>query len=147
MTQQRADIDEFLHNLDRWIAMQQSMLQMFKDNEEKVAESDRLEIIVNTRLAFNHMMRTIKAFDDWLQDPFITINAPKELLVDVWRRTIKILEELLQLDIDHTSGMRKTLEDYAKNGKLNPLVVRFREIGSAEQEQRRSSGETTTISF
>jgi len=66
----RVDLSDFLKNLDRWIAMQQTVLQTFRENEQRVAQSDRLEIIVNTRLAFSHMMRTLKAFDDWLQDPF-----------------------------------------------------------------------------
>mgnify|MGYP001770654313 FL=1 len=144
---QRRDLSEFLKNLDRWVAMQQSILQMFKDNEQRVAQSDRLEIIVNTRLAFSHMMRTLKAFDDWLQDPFITTNAPKELLVEVWLKTVKILEELLELDIEHTTSMRKTLDAYARDGKLNPILTRLREIGVSLGEQEREGREGTTITF
>ncbi|MGC9210359.1 MAG: DUF2153 family protein [Acidilobus sp.] len=148
MSQYRADLSEFLRNLDRWIAMQQSVLQTFKENEQRVAQSDRLEIIVNTRLAFSHMMRTLKAFDDWLQDPFITTNAPKDLLVEVWQRTVKILEELLELDIEHTTSMRNTLEAYSKQGKLNPILTRLREIGSTlATEQERGPRGGTTISF
>lgn len=146
----RQDLTEFLRNLDRWVLMQQSVLQTFKENEKRVSQSDRLELIVNTRLAFSHMMRTIKAFDDWLQDPFITTNAPKDLLVEVWERTVKILEDLLELDIEHTSGMKKTLDEYSKNGQLNPILTRLREIGSTigtEQERGRGEVGGTTISF
>ncbi|MGC9071501.1 MAG: DUF2153 family protein [Acidilobus sp.] len=148
MSQYRADLSEFLRNLDRWIAMQQSVLQTFRESEQRVAQSDRLEMIVNTRLAFSHMMRTLKAFDDWLQDPFITTNAPKDLLVEVWQRTVKILEELLELDIEHTTSMRNTLEAYSKQGKLNPILTRLREIGSTlASEQERGPRGGTTISF
>ncbi len=145
----RQDISDFLRNLDRWVLMQQSVLQTFKENEKRVSQSDRLELIVNTRLAFSHMMRTIKAFDDWLQDPFITTNAPKDLLVEVWERTVRILEELLELDIEHTSSMRNTLDSYSKTGQLNPILTRLREIGSivaSDQERGRETG-GTTISF
>ena len=148
MSHERADLSEFLRNLDRWVAMQQSVLETFKENEQRVAQSDRLEIIVNTRLAFSHIMRTIKAFDDWLQDPFITTNAPKDLLVEVWERTVKILIELLELDIQHTSSMRNTLDAYARQGKLNPILTRLREIGSTlSSEQERASRGGMTISF
>ncbi len=148
MSQARADLSEFLRNLDRWISMQESVLQTFKENEQRVAQSDRLEIIVNTRLAFSHMMRTLKAFDDWLQDPFITTNAPKDLLVDVWERTVKILTELLELDIEHTTSMRNTLDAYSRQGKLNPILTRLREIGSTlSSEQERAARGGMTISF
>jgi hypothetical protein len=144
----RADLSDFLKNLDRWIAMQQTVLQTFKENEQRVAQSDRLEIIVNTRLAFSHMMRTLKAFDDWLQDPFITTNAPKDLLVEVWEKTVKILEELLELDIQHTKSMRDTLEIYSEQDKLNPILTRLRELGSfMTSEQERTTRGGTTISF
>lgn len=146
----RQDITDFLRNLDRWVLMQQSILQTFKENEKRISQADRLELIVNTRLAFSHMMRTIKAFDDWLQDPFITTNAPRDLLVDVWERTVKILEELLELDIEHTSSMRNTLDNYFKTGQLNPILTRLREIGSTlggEQERGRGEIGGTTISF
>ncbi len=148
MSQARADLSEFLRNLDRWVSMQQSVLETFKENEQRVAQSDRLEMIVNTRLAFSHMMRTIKAFDDWLQDPFITTNAPKDLLVEVWERTVKILIELLELDIQHTSSMRNTLDAYSRQGKLNPILTRLREIGSTlSSEQERAARGGMTISF
>ncbi|ESQ21764.1 MAG: Uncharacterized protein conserved in archaea (DUF2153) [uncultured Acidilobus sp. CIS] len=94
------------------------------------------------------MMRTLKAFDDWLQDPFITTNAPKDLLVEVWEKTVRILEELLELDIQHTRSMRDTLESYSKQDKLNPILTRLRELGSVmTSEQERTTRGGTTISF
>ncbi|AFZ70866.1 hypothetical protein Calag_1144 [Caldisphaera lagunensis DSM 15908] len=144
MSQYRQDLGEFLKNLDRWISMQQAVLDTFKENYPKVRDSDRLDIIVNTRIAFNHMIRTLKAFDDWLQDPFITTNAPKELLLQVWDRTINILQQLILMDIEHTSSMRKMLDELSREGRINPLIARFREIGEERREEGRG---TTTISF
>jgi len=144
VSQYRQDIGEFLKNLDRWISMQQAVLESFKDSYQKVRESDRLDIIVHTRIAFNHMIRTLKAFDDWLQDPFITTNASKDLLVQVWDQTINILQQLISMDIGHTSQMRKMLDELSRDGKLNPLVARFREIGEERREEGRGA---TTISF
>jgi len=144
VSQYRQDIGEFLKNLDRWISMQQAVLESFKDSYPKVRDSDRLDIIVHTRIAFNHMIRTLKAFDDWLQDPFITTNASKDLLIQVWDQTVNILQQLISMDIGHTSQMRKMLDELSKEGKLNPLVARFREIGEERREEGRGA---TTISF
>ncbi|MCE4608036.1 MAG: DUF2153 domain-containing protein [Caldisphaeraceae archaeon] len=136
------DVNEFLKNLDRWIGMQESVLESFTKNYSRVRESDRLDIIVHTRIAFNHIIRTLKAFDDWLQDPFITTNAPKESLVKVWDQTVNILQEILKMDIGHTSQMRDTLEKLSKEGKLNPIIIRFR-----EGPESRNEGRGTTITF
>ncbi|MGC8566326.1 MAG: DUF2153 family protein [Caldisphaera sp.] len=144
MSQYRQDINDFLKNLDRWITMQQAVLDSFKESYPKVRDSDRLDIIIHTRIAFNHIIRTLKAFDDWLQDPFITTNAPKDLLIQVWDQTINVLQEILKMDIGHTTQMRKTIDELSKEGRLNPIVVRFRDINEERREEGRGA---TTISF
>jgi Uncharacterized protein conserved in archaea (DUF2153). len=68
--------------------------------------------------------------------------------VEVWEKTVRILEELLELDIQHTRSMRDTLESYSKQDKLNPILTRLRELGSVmTSEQERTTRGGTTISF
>ncbi len=128
----------FLKQLDEWVKMQKKILELFKETKERIESGDRLEVIVATRAAFQHMMRTIKAFDNWLQDPVIIAHVPREMLLEVWKTMYGILEELLNIDIKHTSDMRRLLEQLAREGKLNPLVASVRgEAGEEEGTERR----------
>ncbi len=122
----------FLKQLDEWVKMQRRVLETFRETKEKIDEGDRLEIIVATRAAFQHMLRTIKAFDNWLQDPVIIAHVPREMLLEVWEVMYRVLEELLQIDIKHTSDVRNLLEKLAKEGKINPLVAAAK--GGEEEE-------------
>jgi hypothetical protein len=128
------DISEFASSLEKWVRMQEAILKMFENSEEDIANSDRLEIINSTRIAFNHMIRTLKAFDQWLQDPFIATHIPRELLVEVWRETVRALRILLQLDIKHTSEVRQLITEKYYKGTLNPIVSQIRlEVPSGEE--------------
>ncbi|MCD6488537.1 MAG: DUF2153 domain-containing protein [Desulfurococcales archaeon] len=127
----------FLPNLDAWVKRQKEVLESFKKAEEKLKDADRLDLIVLSRTAFQHMMRTISAFDQWLQEPFVVSHMPKEMLLDVWSTVKKILYELLELDIRHTSGFKNYVEKLAKEGKLNPILV------STKEEPRRISPTTS----
>lgn len=144
MSQSR-DVSEFTRSLERWVSMQRVMLENFKQIDEKVRESDRLDIIIHTRLLFNHMMRTLKAFDDWLQDPFISSNIPKELLVEVWSTTLKLAETLLELDMKHTSEMRNIIEKAVKDGRVSPLLSQLRDLSSSRGEERERRGPAISI--
>ncbi|BFH73264.1 DUF2153 domain-containing protein [Sulfurisphaera javensis] len=114
----------YLSNLDEWIKMQKNLLETLKELEKKYesADADRLDLILATRVAFQHIMRTIKAFDQWLQDPQIIKHMPKEMLEDVMKTTWNILETLLELDIRHTSQFRDLVIKLSKEGKLDPLI-------------------------
>ena len=127
----------FLPNLDAWVKRQKEVLESFKKAEEKLKDADRLDLIVLSRTAFQHMMRTISAFDQWLQEPFVVSHMSKEMLLDVWSTVKKILYELLELDIRHTSGFKNYVEKLAKEGKLNPILV------STKEEPRRISPTTS----
>ncbi len=122
----------FLRNLEEWVKTQKKVLETFRSYEKAVEEGDRLNLIVATRAAFQHMIRTIKAFDNWLQDPVIIAHLPREMLVEVWKVMIEVLEKLLEIDIKHTSEVRDLLEKLAREGKLNPLVASAR--GQYEEE-------------
>lgn len=104
--------------------MQKNLLETIKELEKKYNSNDvdRLDLILATRVAFQHIMRTIKAFDQWLQDPQIIKHMPKEMLEDVRKTTWNILETLLQLDIRHTSQFRELVVKLSKEGKLDPLI-------------------------
>jgi len=129
--------ETFLHNLDAWVKKQREILESFKKADEKVKEADRLDLIVLSRAAFQHMIKTLSAFDQWLQEPFIISHMPKEMLEDVWKTTKKLLFELLELDIRHTGGFRDYVEKLAREGKLNPVLV------SGKPEARRVSIHTS----
>jgi len=112
----------FFGNLEEWVKMQKSMLETMRKVDAMLKNADRLDLIVASRTAFQHIMRTIRAFDQWLQDPLIISHMPKEFLVEVRERIWKILEELLLLDIEHTSKVKEHLEKLMKEGKINPLL-------------------------
>jgi len=134
------DVTAFVRSLERWVALQRTMLEMFRDLDTQVRGSDRQDIIIHTRLAFNHMIKTLKAFDDWLQDPFIASNIPRELLLDVWDTTLKMMELLLELDIRHTSEVKNLIEKKSREGKLNPLLANLRDLSRREGEEGRGAG-------
>ncbi|EWG07351.1 MAG: hypothetical protein ASUL_05146 [Candidatus Aramenus sulfurataquae] len=112
----------FISNLDEWIKMQKNLLATLKDMEKQDKDLDRLDLILESRVAFQHMMRTIKAFDQWLQDPMVIRHMPKEMLEDVKRTSWQILRELLELDIRHTSEAKELITKLGKEGKLDPLI-------------------------
>jgi len=113
----------FLQNLEEWVKMQKSVLETFREVGKNMDGSDRLELVLATRAAFQHMSRTIKAFDQWLQDPVIISHLTREMLLEVWNTVFKLFEDLVQLDIKHTSEVREYLEKLAKEGKFNPLTL------------------------
>ncbi len=117
----------FLGNLDEWVNMQKKTSDLFRSIDQEIKKKgeslDRLELILATRAAFQHMSRTIKAFDQWLQDPLILANLSKESLLEVWNATYKMLQELLELDIKHTSMFREYAEKMLKEGRVNPLTM------------------------
>ena len=123
----------FLKQLEEWVKMQRKVLETFRETKERVEQGDRLDVIVATRAAFQHMLRTLKAFDNWLQDPVIIAHVPKEMLLEVWEVMYRVLEQLLEIDIKHTSDVRELLERLAKEGKLNPLVASVK--GGGEEEE------------
>ncbi|AWR97320.1 DUF2153 domain-containing protein [Acidianus sulfidivorans JP7] len=127
----------FLSNLDEWIKMQKSLLQTIKEMEKNEKDMDRLDLILASRVAFQHMMRTIKAFDQWLQDPMIIKHMPKDMLEDVKNTSWNILQQLLELDIRHTSEARDLITKLGKEGKLDPLIWSRSVIDEQQNQNRR----------
>lgn len=111
----------FANNLSRWVEAQKEYLKSVEKIEKEMEEADRLELILTTRAAFKHMIKTIEAFDKWLQDPFIVGHMPREMLVEVQKNVWEIMKHLLELDIRHTSEFRDYLVKLAEEGRLNPI--------------------------
>lgn len=139
------DVAAFTRSLERWVMLQRMVLENFKRMDSQVRSSDRLELIIHSRLAFNHMIKTLKAFDDWLQDPFISSNIPRDLLVDVWDTALKMMELLLELDIRHTSQVKNIIEEASREGKLNPLLSQLKDIGGWRDDEKRGEGTSMSI--
>jgi len=53
--------------------------------------------------------------------------------LEVWRVMYQVLEQLLEIDIKHTSDVRELLEKLAREGKLNPLVASVKPGGEEEE--------------
>ena len=125
----------FLENLTQWVEMQKRAKNAFQSVYEKVKKGDRLDLILATRAAFQHMIKTLRAFDNWLQDPLIISHMPREYLEEVWDITYKLLLTLLDLDIKHTSSFRDYLEKLQKEGRLNPIAMAG--LGSSRESSER----------
>jgi hypothetical protein len=113
----------FVSNLDQWVEAQKLVLSSVLRVEGQLRDADRLELILASRMAFRHMIRTLEAFDRWLQDPFIVGHMPREMLEDVQRKAWDLLKQLLELDINHTSQFKEYFAKLAKEGRLNPLLA------------------------
>ena len=132
MSSQYGRILSSLNSLTEWIDMQRKAIEMFKEINSAAEHADRLALVLSIRQAFQHMIKTLKAFDQWLNDPFILNYITKDMLIDVWNTTYKILNELLELDIRHTKAVKEAAEKMIKEGRLPPMM----ELRSGEREER-----------
>ncbi|MEM4535343.1 MAG: DUF2153 family protein, partial [Desulfurococcaceae archaeon] len=113
----------FYENLESWVKKQLEVKSLFMKAEEAYREADRLTLITLSRLAFQHMERTIEAFDNWLKDPLITTHMPREMLVDLWEKLRQIFYLLIDLDVEHTSKFSEYLRKLEENNMINPLFT------------------------
>ncbi len=126
-------MDSYFLNLEAWVKRQEEVKESFKKAEENYENLDRLALILLSRQAFQHMMRTIEAFDQWLKEPMVISHMPREMLVELWSKLRIIFYQLLELDIEHTSKFSEHIKKLAEEGKLNPILT----IGKKEKETRR----------
>jgi len=113
---------EQLARLDRWVEMQAAVLEAVRSALARKDEMDRLDLMIHARLVFQHIMRTVKAFDEWLQDPSIASVIPRDEMERVFAEAARAFEILAELDISHTSMVRGLLEEAAREGRL-PVVT------------------------
>ncbi|MGB9816747.1 MAG: DUF2153 family protein [Desulfurococcaceae archaeon] len=128
-------MSSFYDNLEVWVKRQKEIKELFMKAEENYAEADRLTLITLSRLAFQHMEKTIEAFDNWLKDPMITTHMPRELLVELWGNLREIFYKLIELDIEHTSKFAEHLKKLESSESVNPLFTL--RISREEKETRR----------
>lgn len=122
-----------LGSLSEWVDMQKKAVEMFGQINSTAEFADRLTLVLIIRQAFQHMIKTLKAFDQWLNDPFILSYVTKDMLMDVWSTSYSILNTLLELDIRHTLTVKEMAEKLIKEGKL-PIYMELR--GYDEEERR-----------
>ncbi|MEM0380586.1 MAG: DUF2153 family protein [Desulfurococcaceae archaeon] len=122
-------------HLDSWIKKQIETMELFKKAEENYEKADRLELIILSRLAFQHMVRTIEAFNQWLSEPLVTTHMSREMLIELWEKLRNILYNLIELDIEHTSKFSQHIKKLEAEGKLNPILTTS---AKSEKERRRS---------
>ncbi|RLG88378.1 MAG: DUF2153 domain-containing protein [Thermoprotei archaeon] len=132
MASQHGRILASLSSLSEWIDMQRKAIEMFREINTAAEHADRLALVLIIRQAFQHMIKTLKAFDQWLNDPFILNYVTKDMLMDVWSTTYKILNELLELDIRHTKAVKEVAEKMIREGKLPPMM----ELRERSEEER-----------
>jgi hypothetical protein len=123
LSMSESQVRAFTSTLDQWVEAQKLVLSSVLRVEGQLRDADRLELILASRMAFRHMIRTLEAFDRWLQDPFIVGHMPREMLEDVQRKAWDLLKQLLELDINHTSQFKEYFAKLAKEGRLNPLLA------------------------
>lgn len=116
-------MDGFFENLEAWVKRQDAVKEMFKKAELNYENLDRLALITLSRAAFQHINKTIEAFDQWLKDPMIASHMPREMLVELWSKLRVILYELIDLDIEHTSKFSEHLKKLMEDNALNPLFM------------------------
>ncbi|MEM4914666.1 MAG: DUF2153 family protein, partial [Thermosphaera sp.] len=110
-------MSDLFSSLDMWVKRQNEVKSLFEKAESDYRDADRLTLITLSRAAFQHMMRTIEAFDQWLKDPMITNHMPREMLIELWEKLRQLLYELIELDIEHTSKFSEHLKILASEGK------------------------------
>jgi len=108
-------------NLESWIKKQYEIMETFKKAEENFENFDRLELILLARMAFQHVIKTFEAFDQWLREPVVTTHMPRELLIDLWVKLRNILYETIELDVEHTSKFYDHVKKLEMEGKINPI--------------------------
>ncbi len=122
----------FVANLTNWVEAQKSFLNSAMLIEKQLEKADRLELVLATRAAFAHIVKTVEAFDKWLQDPFIVGHMTRDMLIEIQKSVWEILKRLLELDIKHTSEFRDLILKLAEKGQLHPLLFTPRERPARE---------------
>lgn len=117
-----------LNSLNEWIEMQKATMEMFKEINASIGEADRLTLVLLIRKAFDHIMKTVREFDKWLENPLVLSYVDREMLQEVWNSVLKILIELLELDVKHTAMVRDNAMKLLKAGKIPPVILELKRM-------------------
>lgn len=126
-----------LNSLSEWIEMQKAAIETFKEINSSIEEADRLTLVLLIRKAFDHIMKTVREFDKWLENPLVLSYIDREMLKEVWSSVYKLLVELLELDIKHTAMVRDNAIKMLKAGKIPPIIMEIKRA-RPEEEARES---------
>ena len=121
----------FIRSMSEWVEEQKVLLKLAKKAEFK--DADRLTLMLAARTACNHIMRTIKGFDNWLQNPAIVSVMPEEMLREVQSKLWDIMLRLIEFDVKHTSEF---VEYVSKKGgeEIPRLLMRTERKVRAREE-------------
>ncbi len=108
--------ETFVRSMQDWVAEQKKILEIATKNFEAKSykDADRLTLLLASRTACQHISRTIKGFENWLQNPAIISVMPKEMLEEIYLKIWKLMIELIEFDIKHTADFLVYLKDKEK---------------------------------
>lgn len=112
----------FLKNLMLWVLEQKKAIDTLRKSEKDIEKADRLMQILAARVACTYIMRTIKGFESWLQDPLVIGLMPEEMVREMRAKLWKIMYELMEYDIKHTSEYHDYLKKVYEERKM-PLIL------------------------
>ncbi len=122
-----------LNSLSEWIEMQKAAIETFKEINSGIDEADRLTLVLLIRKAFDHVMKTVREFDKWLENPLVLSYIDREMLKEVWSSVYRLLVELLELDIKHTAMVRDNAIKMLKSGKIPPIIMEIKRARTEEE--------------
>jgi len=125
-----------LNSLSEWIEMQKAAIEMFKEINSTIGEADRLTLVLLIRKAFDHIMKTVREFDKWLENPLVLSYVDREMLQEVWNSVLRILMELLELDVKHTATVRDNAMKLLRAGKIPPVILELKRIRTEGEGER-----------
>lgn len=93
----------FIRSMQEWVEEQKKILDVAKKNLESFKNADRLTLLIASRTACQHISRTIKGFENWLQNPAIISLMPQDMLKEIHEKIWKLMIELVEFDAKHTN--------------------------------------------
>jgi len=123
---------DMIKRLELWIEDQKRFLEYTKISLKELEKADRLTLMIAARTACSQIIRTIKGFDGWLQNPLVIGLMPYEMLKEIQEKLWKIMFEITNFDIKHTSEYKEYLKKVISEKKILPPIP-------PREEERRMS--------
>ncbi len=120
---------EMIKRLNAWIEDQKKFLEYTKMSMKELEKADRLTLVIAARTACSQILRTIRGFDGWLQNPVVIGLMPYEMIREVQQKLWEIMIEVTNFDIKHTSEYRDYLKKVLEEGKVLPAFPFEKERG------------------
>ncbi|MCS7386106.1 MAG: DUF2153 domain-containing protein [archaeon GB-1867-005] len=115
----RVDPD-LIKRLEAWVEDQKRFLEYSKLSLKELEKADRLTLIIAARTACAQILRTIKGFENWLQNPVVIGLMPYEMAKEVQEKLWQIMVEVTNFDIKHTSEYKDFLKKVIEEGRVLP---------------------------